>query len=750
MPTRKTRVRHMRSNQLVGNVPKLPEPGIIDYGEIAVNYAEGHEVLTIKNSANELVTFISSNAIQTELDKKANKTEVYSKTDADSTFLKITTAASTYLSKSDASNIFLNKEDASDEYATKTELATKQDKLVSGTNIRTINGTPVLGEGNIELSFPEPPNDGNSYGRKFQAWERIVMPDVSEFITGSQADAKYQPIGSYLTSVPAEYVTESELNSKGYQTASQVSAAIADLVDSAPAALDTLNELAAALGDDPNFATTITQQLANKSDVGHTHTVANITNFPSTWSWNSISGKPSSFTPSSHTHAISEVTGLQSALDGKAASSHTHAITAITGRGTLTFNGAATGEYDGSGDLTITIPQGGGTADSVAWGNVTGKPGWVDSSSKPSYNWGEIGQKPSTFTPSSHTHSAADITSGTINIARIPTGTSSSTVALGNHTHSQYLTSSSLAGYATESYVTDAINDAKLEAGGGISAISQNTSGSGTGRLVTSVSGSTVYVRNMSSSDVTTALGYTPVRESELSDYATVTYVSQQIGNVTDTKNTAGSTNSSSKLFLIGATSQTSSSVTYSESGCYISGGELYSNGAVVATQSYVTGRGYATQSWVSGSYATRSYVDEQIAGVSGDVDLSNYVTLNTTQTITGTKTFTQYTVFSNGAGTSSDIRLKENLKEIDSKDSLEKINSIHSFEYDLKSNGNHTSGLIAQDIESIVPEAVITDEEGFKSVDTYPIIAHLIGAVNQLTAEVEALKAEIVELKNK
>ena len=42
--------------------------------------------------------------------------------------------------------------------------------------------------------------------------------------------------------------------------------AVANLVDSSPAALDTLNELAAALGDDPNFATTMTNALAGKVD----------------------------------------------------------------------------------------------------------------------------------------------------------------------------------------------------------------------------------------------------------------------------------------------------------------------------------------------------------------------------------------------------------------------------------------------------------------------------------------------------
>lgn len=45
---------------------------------------------------------------------------------------------------------------------------------------------------------------------------------------------------------------------------------------------------------------------------------------------------------------------------------------------------------------------------------------------------------------SSHTHSASDINSGTLSINRIPTGTSSSTVALGNHTHSGMVSSSDI------------------------------------------------------------------------------------------------------------------------------------------------------------------------------------------------------------------------------------------------------------------------------------------------------------------
>lgn len=58
------------------------------------------------------------------------------------------------------------------------------------------------------------------------------------------------------------------IDSKASKTelAAAVTAAITDLIDSSPAALNTLNELAAALGDDPNFATTMATQLGLKLD----------------------------------------------------------------------------------------------------------------------------------------------------------------------------------------------------------------------------------------------------------------------------------------------------------------------------------------------------------------------------------------------------------------------------------------------------------------------------------------------------
>jgi hypothetical protein len=54
-------------------------------------------------------------------------------------------------------------------------------------------------------------------------------------------------------------VNNSDAATKGY-----VDTAISNLIDTAPGTLDTLNELAAALGDDPNFATTVTNSIATK------------------------------------------------------------------------------------------------------------------------------------------------------------------------------------------------------------------------------------------------------------------------------------------------------------------------------------------------------------------------------------------------------------------------------------------------------------------------------------------------------
>ena len=56
---------------------------------------------------------------------------------------------------------------------------------------------------------------------------------------------------------------------------------------------------------------------------------------------------------------------------------------------------------------------------------------------------------------------------------------------------------------------------------------------------------------------------------------------------------------------------------------------------------------------------------------------------------------------------------------------------------------GVHT-GVIAQEIESVLPECIVTSKRGAKTVNTDPIMWALVNAVKELSAEVTALKAQI------
>jgi hypothetical protein len=87
--------------------------------------------------------------------------------------------------------------------------------------------------------------------------------------------------------------------SQGYATQTYVNTAVAGLVDAAPATLDTLNELAAALGDDPNFATTVSTSIGTKWTQDNTK----ISNWDTAYGWgnHASAGYLTSFTESDPT-----------------------------------------------------------------------------------------------------------------------------------------------------------------------------------------------------------------------------------------------------------------------------------------------------------------------------------------------------------------------------------------------------------------------------------------------------------------
>jgi hypothetical protein len=147
--------------------------------------------------------------------------------------------------------------------------------------------------------------------------------------------------------------------------------------------------------------------------------------------------------------------------------------------------------------------------------------------------------------------------------------------------------------------------------------------------------------------------------------------------------------------------------------------------------------------------------------------------TATTATTANGLNTGNDYQVNSLGVGTagsattgeiratdnitayySSDARLKENVAPIG--DALDKLDMIRGVTYDwtdsyIEAKGGEDGyfvrkndvGVIAQEIERVLPQLVAENNQGFKAVRYERLVALLIEAVKELRAEVKALKGE-------
>lgn len=121
------------------------------------------------------------------------------------------------------------------------------------------HGTQITDIPNLRTELDGKSNTGHGHG----------IPDIAG-LTAVLADKA--PLASpALTGTPTAPTASQGTNSTQIATTAYVRTAIADLVDTAPGTLDTLNEIAAALGDDPNFAATITSEIAGKAPIGHDH-----------------------------------------------------------------------------------------------------------------------------------------------------------------------------------------------------------------------------------------------------------------------------------------------------------------------------------------------------------------------------------------------------------------------------------------------------------------------------------------------
>ncbi|MEM1328913.1 MAG: tail fiber domain-containing protein, partial [Bacteroidota bacterium] len=99
--------------------------------------------------------------------------------------------------------------------------------------------------------------------------------------------------------------------------------------------------------------------------------------------------------------------------------------------------------------------------------------------------------------------------------------------------------------------------------------------------------------------------------------------------------------------------------------------------------------------------------------------------------------------------GAVSDERLKENIRILP--DALDKLDALNGYYFYWKSSSADTSrqvGVMAQELEQVLPELVHYDSEGYRSVDYASMAAFLIQVNKEQEARINAQQAEIEELK--
>ena len=100
--------------------------------------------------------------------------------------------------------------------------------------------------------------------------------------------------------------------------------------------------------------------------------------------------------------------------------------------------------------------------------------------------------------------------------------------------------------------------------------------------------------------------------------------------------------------------------------------------------------------------------------------------------------------IYAYSTSINSDIKLKDNVKEIENP--LDKIDAIRGVTWNWKRDGSEGAGVIAQEVEQVMPSAVtdavdMNSDETQKAVDYNQIIGLLVQSVKELKAEVEELK---------
>jgi hypothetical protein len=550
---------------------------------------------------------------------------------------------------------------------------------------------------------------------------------------------------------------------------------VAGIVDSAPATLDTLNELAAALGDDANFSTTVTNNIATKvSKSGDTMT-GNLSFGDNNKAIFGTGSDLQIYHDGNHSYISDQGTGrlyLRASNDlfiSDAAGAKHKAV--------FTTNGAVSLRYDGSqklattstgvditgtltsdgltvdGDLKVTSGSGGGLPSTQTGLNVFGG---TDVST------GAAG----TITVGNNSNSIA---SGNV-LGRLQVySNDASTSMAGNVGNIDFVAENSFSGTA-ETAITFSTNNSIA----GSASERMRIDSSGNVGIGTSSPNTMLHVKSPAFTDSTIHIDATSNNVSQRIDFrAAGTLTSRIYDDVTKFElNAVGNkymrfkTNDTERMridssgnLLVGKTV-----VNNDDNGLLV---QPNGNSWFTATGNYPLGINRKTsdgalitltkdQSTVGtiGTLSSRLHIENGDTGLriagdldqifpcgSGGADRGSAIDLGSSGVKFKDGHFSG-TVNAANFNTTSDATLKTNVETLTG--SLDAVKAMRGVSFDWIENGNSEVGVIAQEVEEVIPDVVSTNDQGIKSVKYGNLVGVLIEAIKEQQQRIEALEARL------
>jgi hypothetical protein len=226
--------------------------------------------------------------------------------------------------------------------------------------------------------------------------------------------------------------------------------------------------------------------------------------------------------------------------------------------------------------------------------------------------------------------------------------------------------------------------------------------------------------------------GATSVAWDEANQRITITSTDTQPNNGTLTMNVSGSGLSGSQTF----TANQSSAATFTVTSNATSANTASTIVLRDASGNFTAGTITATLSGNATSATTAGTITSQANSATITATSSNVGNQIVLRDVNGD--FTAGTITATDFNSTSDARLKTSVQHLDGIGLLSNVNPV---QFNWKDSGKKSYGVIAQELEQILPELVGEREDGMKSVHYIPLIAMLIDAVKTLDARVKELE---------